>query len=819
MDDRIEHKLGFNQVRSDIKERCIGDGGKKLVDKMKFLNDYAAVEYQLKLTDEFRNIIMSNQNFPCENYFDVTAELLRLRLEGTFIDRLSLFDLQRSLHTIADCISFLDEGKEQYENLVGLCLGLEVDKKLLKRCDMLLDSDGEFFDDASYMLKEIRSKRKRKTIEIDKRIRHLLVASKHEGWTDEDAEITIRNGRQVIPVSTANKRRIKGFVHDYSSSGNTSYIEPSEVVELYNEVRELDFEQEKEIIRILTEFTEQLREHIGMLIEDYRFLSQIDFIRAKALYAVKIKAGRPILDKQPKIYWFEARHPLLQANLAAHHKDIVPLKVELNEQRRILIISGPNAGGKSVCLKTIGLLQYMLQCGLLVPMRETSEAGIFGNIFIDIGDEQSLENDLSTYSSHLLNMKQLCSQASGRTLFLIDEFGSGTDPQIGGAIAEAIIEDLVSKKAFGVITSHYSNLKLLADKPSGRGSVINGAMLFDLKQMKPLYVLSIGKPGSSFAFEIAKSIGLPQSIIDRAISKTGIGIMNYEQQLQQIEVDKQDLKRKQEQFKMTDNLLAETIAKYEKLSLELQNKKSGILFEARQEAKQILEGANQRIEKAISDIRATNADKEQTNVARNEIEQQLQQVKQELDIEKTPVHKSKKAAPTEEISFRFDNTAVGEDDYVLLNNSRNVAKVVWVKRNKVEVLCGNITMTLPLDEVKKIDKTSYLKYEKAHRKNEKSFYCSSTNSIMTDINKKRAMFKYQIDLRGEKAEQALKLVAKQIDEARLLGEREFAVLHGKGDGILKTVIRNYLRTCVEVISFRPAALESGGEGITIVTLN
>ena len=819
MNERIEHKLGFNQVRNDIKALCLGSGGEILADQMGFERDFHVIEHKLNLVEEFRNILMSNQSFPSNDYFDMRTELHRLQVDGTFISKASLFDLKQSLQTISQCIGFLDNAKERYENLFGLCAQLEVDKGLLKRCNMLLDADGEFFDNASEALREIRSARKRKAAEIDKRIRHLLATSKQEGWANEDAEITIRNGRQVIPISSANKRRIKGFIHDYSSSGSTSYIEPSEVVELYNEVRELDFEQEKEIIRILTEFTEQLREHIPMLIECYKFLSQIDLIRAKALYAVKIKAGRPILEAKPKIYWFGARHPLLQASLEANHKTIVPLKVELNDQKRILIISGPNAGGKSVCLKTVGLLQYMLQCGLLVPMKETSEAGIFSKVFIDIGDEQSLENDLSTYSSHLLNMKQLCSQADKQTLFLIDEFGSGTDPQIGGAIAESIIEDLVSKKAFGVITSHYSNLKLLADNSANCGCIVNGAMLFDLNKMKPLYTLSIGKPGSSFAFEIARSIGLPQSIIDGAIAKMGVGIMNYEQQLQQIEVEKQELKQKQDQFKITDNLLAETISKYEKLSAELQNKKSGILSQARQQAKQILEGANQRIEKAISDIRATNAEKQQTNLARTEIEQQLQQIKQELGTDNAPIHKSKKPVAANEVMISFDDTAIGEDDYVLLNNSTTIAKVKKLKRNKIEVLCGDMTMFLPLDGVQKLDKASYIRYEKAHRKKEKSFNCSNTGSIMADINNKRAVFKYQIDLRGQKAEQALELVTKQLDEARLLGEREFAVLHGKGDGILKTVIRGYLRTCSDVSSFRPAALESGGEGITIVTLN
>ncbi|MDR1006885.1 MAG: Smr/MutS family protein [Bacteroidales bacterium] len=817
MNERIEQKTGFKQVRNDIKALCLGAGGRFWVDEMAFSDDFSKVEYNLNLTFEFRNIILSNQNFPSDSYYDMREELHRLRLAGTFIDRAHLFDLKRSLHTINDCIAFLDDRKDDFPQLYGLSVGLEVDKNLLKRCDMLLDADGEFYDNASEELQRIRIARKHKKAEIERHIRKILSLSKSEGWTNDDAEITIRNGRPVIPVSSANKRRIKGFVHDYSASGNTSYIEPSEVVELNNEVRELDFEEQREIIRILTEVSDMLRPDIDVLLSDYIFLSQMDFIRAKALYAVKIKAGLPILVNKPQIDWYDARHPLLEASLALHHKKIVPLRIELTKHR-ILVISGPNAGGKSVCLKTTGLLQYMLQCGLLVPMRETSEAGIFGAIFIDIGDEQSLEDDLSTYSSHLLNMKRLCEQANGRTLFLIDEFGSGTDPEVGGAIAEAILEDLNASKAFGVVTTHYSKLKLISDKAANHGTIVNGAMLFDKDNMKPLYVLSIGKPGSSFAFEIAKSIGLPKRIIESAVEKTGSGIMDFEQQLQQIEVEKQELKRKEEQFEVADNLLAETIAKYEKMFADVSNRKSEIINKAKHEAKQILEGANQRIEKTIADIRTANAQKELTNAAREKIKQDIVKIDADLSSGKSKNNSAQSHTEPQKqihnVTIRFDSSPIVEGDNVLLSDGVTFAQVLRLKRDKVEVIFGNIAMSLPLSDVKKVDKKSYQRYKSKKTTSEKR----SFNSIMDDINKKRAVFKYQIDVRGEKADQALEIVSKQVDEARLLGERQFAVLHGKGDGILKSVIREFLKNNSAVEAFRPAALESGGEGITVVKL-
>jgi DNA mismatch repair protein MutS2 len=551
----------------------------------------------------------------------------------------------------------------------------------------------------------------------------------------------------------------------------------------------------------------------------YDFLYQIDFIRAKALYAGKIKAGRPIFENRQNINWYDARHPLLEASLKAQRKSIVPLRIELKPEKRILIISGPNAGGKSVCLKTVGLLQYMLQCGLLVPLRETSETGIFTKLYIDIGDEQSLENDLSTYSSHLLNMKRLVEGADERTLFLIDECGSGTDPHVGGAIAEAIIEDLNEKKAFGVITTHYSNLKLLCDKPENHGTIFNGAMLFDLKAMKPLYVLATGKPGSSFAFEIAKQTGLPKQIIERAAAKTGSGLMDFERQLQQLEVDKRELQQREAQFNMADTLLAETFAKYERLNADIENRKAAILHKAKEEAKQILADANQKIEKTIADIRAANAQKEAANIAREQIKQDIEQLERDIketkNQSKTP--KPPKTAPDHinNVPIHFDPSPVREGDYVLLEGSRSFAQVVRVKRNRAEVAFGNKTVSLPLSEIKKVSEKSYRQYNEQKSRSSRS----NNRSIMDEINSKRAVFKYQIDIRGQKAEQALTLVAKQIDEARLLGEGEFAVLHGKGDGILKSVIREYLKTCSDVTSFRPATLESGGEGITIVKLN
>lgn len=807
MDIRLENKLGFTQIREIIKENCLSKGGEELVERMHFSSNFYSINNSLNLTEEFREILVRNSLFPNDNYFDMREELERLKLSGTFIGQSDLNDLKGSLITINECLKFFSQSEEDnYTNLKKLSQDIYIEKEIIKYTFRLLDDKGEFLDNASDYLSIIRSNKRKKIFEVDKRIQKILSQSKKEGWTSEEAEITLRNGRSVIPVSSTNKRKLKGFVHDESSTGQTSYIEPEEIVELNNQVRELEIEERREIIKILTEFTVFLRPYIEDLIKAYNYLAKVDFIRAKAKFALSILAGKPLLEDTQRINWFDARHPLLQISLKKNNRDIIPLRVELNRDNRILIISGPNAGGKSVCLKTVGLLQYMLQSGLLIPIRETSEVGIFKSIFIDIGDEQSLENDLSTYSSHLLNMKNLCTKADNKTLFLIDEFGTGTDPSIGGAIAESILEFLNKKQAFGIVTTHYSNLKLLAQRED---NIINGAMLFDQKNMRPLYKLSIGMPGSSFAFEIAQTIGLPESIIDSATDKIGLSHFEFEQELQNLEYEKGEIKKKSQELKIADELLSGVIEKYNNLSQSLENEKREILKQAKREAKEIIINANKKIENTISQIKESNADKIKTQKLRDELKEDLIEI--EKDIHKVEKHKQNKP---KDIGVKLDLSPIQIGDIVRIGEDNIFAEVVRINRNKIEVISDSIKMSIDKNKVIKVDKKNYLK-QSANKKSKSII----NSSIFEDINEKRKEFSLQLDIRGLRAEKALEEVGKFIDEARLLGERDISILHGKGDGILKTIIRDFLKTNSEVESYKSARIELGGEGITQVKLN
>ena len=807
MDIRLENKLGFTQIREIIKENCLSKGGEELVERMHFSSNFHSINNSLNLTEEFREILVRNSLFPNDNYYDMREELERLKLSGTFIGQSDLNDLKGSLITINECLKFFSQSEEEnYTNLKKLSQDIFIEKEIIKYTFRLLDDKGEFLDNASDYLSIIRSNKRKKIFEVDKRIQKILSQSKKEGWTSEEAEITLRNGRSVIPVSSTNKRKLKGFVHDESSTGQTSYIEPEEIVELNNQVRELEIEERREIIKILTEFTVFLRPYIEDLIKAYNYLAKVDFIRAKAKFALSILAGKPLLEDTQRINWFDARHPLLQISLKKNNRDIIPLRVELNRDNRILIISGPNAGGKSVCLKTVGLLQYMLQSGLLIPIRETSEVGIFKSIFIDIGDEQSLENDLSTYSSHLLNMKNLCLKADNKTLFLIDEFGTGTDPSIGGAIAESILEFLNKKQAFGIVTTHYSNLKLLAQREE---NIINGAMLFDQKNMRPLYKLSIGMPGSSFAFEIAQTIGLPESIIDSATDKIGLSHFEFEQELQNLEYEKGEIKKKSQELKIADELLSGVIEKYNNLSQSLENEKREILKQAKREAKEIIINANKKIENTISQIKESNADKIKTQKLRDELKSDLIDI--EKDIHKVEKHKQNKP---KDIGVKLDLSPIQIGDIVRIGEDNIFAEVVRINRNKIEVISDSIKMSIDKNKVIKVDKKNYLK-QSANKKSKSII----NSSIFEDINEKRKEFSLQLDIRGLRAEKALEEVGKFIDEARLLGERDISILHGKGDGILKTIIRDSLKTNSEVESYKSARIELGGEGITQVKLN
>ncbi|MEI6697134.1 MAG: Smr/MutS family protein [Bacteroidota bacterium] len=802
----IEQKIAFDTIRQLILNECISVLGQKLVEKISFKQDFTEIDRLLNQTEEFRQILLFNNYFPSQDYFDLTSEIERIRVQGSFIDIQSLIELRLSVATILNCIKFLSPVDEEikYPELYGLSANVHLNDVILIAIDRILDEKGYIKDDASASLRKIRKDLKSKTSNAEKKLNQCLNIAKKEGWTGDDVSVTIRNGRAVIPVSATNKRKIKGFVHDASATGQTYYIEPEEVFELNNEIRELENDERIEIVKILTEFTDFLRPFSYDLKNAYYFLAQMDSIRAKAKFAIKIEGIKPLLNKTSLIEWYTATHPLLYLSHKAQKRSIEPLNIKLDTKQRILIISGPNAGGKSVCLKTVGLLQYMLQCGLLVPMKQTSECGIFKSIFIDIGDEQSIENDLSTYSSHLLNMKTLAGNATTKTLFLIDEFGTGTEPQLGGAIAEAILEELSTKKAFGVVTTHYSNLKLMADTNDG---IVNGAMLYDTLNMQPLYKLKIGKPGSSFAFEIAKNIGLQQHILDKAMQKSGKSHLDFEQQLQQLEVDKEEIVRKQQELKVADDFLSEMIDKYRELNDKLENTKGLIVKKAKEDAKELINQTNRIIENAVRMIKESNAEKDITREARENI-QHFQEKLDQTDITIQKV-KSKQLPPLKAI---VDKSPIFIGDFVRIIGQQTIGEVEFIKNDKVIISSNSIRVTLPLNQLEKVSKKEALQRAKPPKSNQ-------YGNVMQEISEKATHFKPALDVRGKRAEEALSMVKHLIDEAILLSIYEVSILHGKGNGILRHVIREHLRSISEVKSFKDEALERGGDGITLVSFN
>ena len=810
------NEIGFNEIQNTIKEKCNTLSAKILVENLHFLTDYDKIN---TLLHEMKSLLLGIKDFPQDNYFDCTHFLKELRIENSCISQQDIKTFLLSYSTIKNIISFLsNEQKEKIPILKKTYQNIFFNEDILKECSRIIDDNGEIKESCSPLLREIRQKQDRYKSQMSRKIQSILSHSKTNGWTSFDDDVTIRNGSLVIPVKSSFKKQIKGILHDTSQTGQTFYIEPEEIVELNFEIKELFLEEQREIHRILLEFSNILREDLENILSCYSFLVNIDFIKARTLYAIETKSTKPDIKSLPFLNWYEARHPLLEASLKKKHKNIVPLRISLDKEHRILIVSGPNAGGKSVCLKTVALLQYMIQCGLLVPMKETSQMGIFDDIFISIGDSQSIENDLSTYSSHLLQMKTICENADKDSMFLIDECGAGTDPSIGGAIAESILEYLNEIKAWGVVTTHYSNLKHLALNHS---SIINGAMLFDNEKMLPLFTLSIGTPGSSFAFEIAQRIGLSENIIESAKQKVGTAQVRFEQELQQIEVEKLSLQNERRRMTEYDEELYKIVQKYKILEERLSLEKKDILNQARSQAKEILQGANSRIEKTIEQIHSSKAEKEKVKQLKQEVKEHIEQLSEDIKQEEVFVNKSSKNSDSEhnlikKTHLKIVHSPIVEGDYVVFGEDENVMEVKSVGKNSVELINGIMSIKTRLNNVKKIDKQSYLRQEKNNKKNANSFV---PNPIMNRINEIRAKFSPQIDLRGERGEDALKKVADLLDTARLLGERQIKILHGKGDGILKVLIRDYLKTLPDVKNFYPERIEFGGEGITIVELN
>lgn len=830
----FEQKIGFDQIRQLLKNKCLSTLGEERVDDMAFSDDYTDINRRLEQVVEFVRIIQEEDSFPDQYFFDVRTSLKRIRVEGLYMDEQELFDLRRSLETIRDIVRFLQQtdddeeyadGEENssYPALKELAGDILVFPQLITRINNILDKFDKIKDNASAELLRIRRELSATTGSISRSLNAILRTAQSEGYVDKDVTPTMRDGRLVIPVAPGMKRKIKGIVHDESATGKTVFIEPAEVVEANNRIRELEGEERREIIRILTEFSSVIRPQIPALLQSYEFLAEIDFIRAKALLGLEFKAGKPSFEDRQILDWFDAIHPLLQLSLAKHGKKVIPLEIELTPQQRILLISGPNAGGKSVCLKTVGLLQYMLQCGLLVPMHERSHAGVFSHIFIDIGDEQSIEDDLSTYSSHLTNMKVMMKSCNEKSLILIDEFGGGTEPQIGGAIAEAVLKRFNLKQTFGVITTHYQNLKHFAESHEG---VVNGAMLYDRHEMRALFQLQIGNPGSSFAVEIARKIGLPEEVIADASEIVGSEYIQSDKYLQDIVRDKRYWETKRQNIRKREKQMEETIARYEKDIEELERSRKEILKKAKEAAEQLLQESNAKIENTIRTIKEAQAEKEMTRLARQELADFKEQVadiekqsmeekiarkmdklreKQERKKEKKAQQQKAPAQPTPVIK------PIAEDDYVRIKGQTSVGQVLEINGKNAVVMFGLMKTNVKLD---RLERTEAPQQNKALTK-ATTFVSSETQERMYE---KKLNFKQDIDVRGMRGDEAIQAVTYFIDDAILVGVSRVRILHGTGTGILRTLIRQYLATVPGVAHFQDEHVQFGGAGITVVDL-
>lgn len=771
---------------------CISQMGLERAESVSFTTNINLITKSLEQTEEFISLLQQGVPFPMRDFHDLREAFHRIQIEGTCLSIEDLFALKPSLNVLEAILRFGNsESAMKFPRIKALTDNIFIEKKVFTEANRLVDDKGEIPDNASPELQEIRQSVRRKQGGIDRRIRQIMSDAKTAGWVDQKSEITIRDGRLVIPVKASDKRALRGFIHDESATGQTVYIEPAEIFDTSNEIKELEYAEKREIHKILLGFTTLIHPYLSELRKAWSMLGELDFIRAKALLAQEIGGVKPALRDEAYFNWIQARHPILEQKLKVQGKEIVPLDLKLDGKDRILVISGPNAGGKSVCLKTTGLIQYMLQCGLMVPMRIDSECGLFESLFIDIGDEQSLENDLSTYSSHLHNMKTLLEKATSNSLFLIDEFGTGTEPQLGGAIAEAILLELNKKEVFGIVTTHYANLKLLADNNEG---IINGAMLFDTKFMQPMYIMMTGKPGSSFAFEIAKKIGFPKYILENAATITGDQHLKFEQQLQQLEVDKKAIRKKEQDLKIADQLLTEVVTKYKNLLAELESKKKQYIRDAAKEAKELIESANSKIERTIKEIKEAQAEKEKTK----ELRKELQETKEAIVKKGEAAAEPKKPKPVDDGQLKLGDT-------VCIDDMQVVGEIIAISDTDATILFDSIKLRTSPDKLRKVSRAE-------GRKTMRKWQAG----IADDLSEKAEHFELTLDVRGKRAEEALDIVEKYIDEAKLLSIKEVSILHGKGNGILRKLIREYLSHQHEIENFCDASLETGGAGITRV---
>lgn len=797
----LEQKLGFDRIREAIKEACLCSLGRSYVDKIRFTDNFGLLDKLVKQTAEMKDIIQFGEDFPAQNYLDATPYLQRAAIEGMLLTTEEFFEVKISLNTIRQCLRFFEKQEEGiFPILSDYAKTIRVDRSVTDAIDKVIDDRGQVRDNASPELVQIRKRLISELSGIRKRLDGILRNAKTSGWIGDDVSLTVRNGRMVIPIAAEHKRKLKGFIHDESATGQTVFMEPTEIFESNNEIKELEYEERREINRILMVLTDQLRPFLPDLVKSYQFLGLMDFLRAKAKLALSMQAINPHFENKQLISWQEARHPLLHLAFQKTGKKIVPLTIELNQKQRILLISGPNAGGKSVALKTVGLIQYMYQCGLLVPMRDGSTIGLFQNIFIDIGDEQSLDNDLSTYSSHLTNMKRFVESSNKRTLFLIDEFGTGTEPGLGGAIAEAILEDLTASGAYGVINTHYTNLKVFADKTEG---LENSAMRFDGQHLEPLYELEIGRPGSSFAFEIASKIGLPKKLIEKAKDKLGTQQVSFEKLLKELDIERRVFSEKNIELVIKERKLAQTLAEYTALKKSLDNNERRIVNEAKQKAKQLLTETNQRIENTIREIKEQKAEKEATKEMRAVLETFKKENLAEEVVEEV--------LPTE-IEYEPEGGSIVVGSYVMISGQTAVGEVLAIKGKDAEIRIGDLKSTIKINRLEKVSKKTYR--EATGEKKTKS----SVGTSGFDMNERMMNFSFNLDLRGKRGEEALVVVDQFLNNAVMLGYDEIRIIHGKGDGILRTLVRNHLRSYPQVGSMQDDHADRGAAGVTVVRL-
>ena len=856
--NNYENKIGFSDIRTLLKERCLSSLGREMVDEMAFSDRADEVNEWLQQLREFRRLKETTDDFPMQYFFDVRQSVARIRLVNTHLEENEVFDLRRSLETISNIVVYLNRdenaGREgtlpayRYPALQRLTTDIMTFPAMIRRIDSILDKYGKVKDSASMKLATIRNDLKKMEGSISRTLYTILHAAQRDGLVDKDAAPTLRDGRLMLPVAPGVKRKINGIVHDESATGKTVFIEPAEVVEANNRVREMEAEERREVIRILTVFTDEVRPHVKEILDSYRFLAQIDLIQAKAALAELTKGFEPTVEAKPHIDWIRAIHPLLQLSLEKQGKTVVPLDIVLRGNNgRLLIISGPNAGGKSVCLKTVGLLQYMLQCGLSVPMGDRSTCGIFRNIMIDIGDEQSIEDDLSTYSSHLMNMKQMIKYCDENTILLIDEFGGGTEPMIGGAIAEAVLKQFWRKKTFGVITTHYQNLKHFADDHEG---VVNGAMLYDRHQMQALFQLSIGQPGSSFAIEIARKTGLPEEVISDASDIVGQDYIQSDKYLQDIVRDKRYWEGKRQTIHQHEKNLEGHIQRYETNLEEIERERKQILKRAQKQAEELLAEANRKIENAIREIKEAQAEKERTREIREELQEFRAQVQNddtrglmsEEDFAKKlrqmeerkarkAQRKAEKAQKKEAEDKRMQtfgaergasadsNRPLQKGDSVRIKGLNTVGVIENIQGKQVTVIFGDVRTKMKMEQLERSDKAKPAT-DPTNAANKYAHLAVQTSKVTrATMEDRKQNFHQDIDVRGMRGDEAVDTVLHFIDDAILMGMSRVRILHGTGTGVLRQLIRQYLATIPNVSHFRDEHVQFGGAGITVVDID